>query len=797
MILKNENIVLRTGAGGFAEDGTFIVDGRPAAPHSNVIACGDFGTLVTDTGGGFTWYKNARENKLTVWRSDAAHDEPSESFTLQKEGCKPFSIGWPAENRSGSDGHIRTVSHGFGESVFTCGTEDAEFTMRVYIGRAAEVKYYDLTARGKRPAGFALCVRIEPVLGDFEPYTARYIRIERDGNEISARNTANGSALFFGLAAGLQWTRERETDGKKDIAYAARFGLKQHETKRFIFCLSPHGGKAQLEGSGQWSVVSGQLKDDDKGQIKDKNSNCALKNADAAREDCINYFSNLSRLKIQTPDPAFDMLLKWLPYQTLCGRFFGRTGYYQAGGAWGFRDQLQDCLALLYVDPALVRNHILLCARHQFKEGDAQHWWHPDRTGVRTRMTDDLLFLPYAVAEYITFTGDRGILDAEEPFLDAPELQDGARGDYSAPPYTAYTASLYEHCLRALRRALKFGERGLNLIGGGDWNDAFDEIGIGGCGESVWLTAFFYLVVDKFLPYVKEPKARRELFDLKAILKKNVSEKAWDGRWFVRAYFDDGTPVGSVKSEEGKIDLIAGSFAVLTGIADGERTERILDAIREYLVDTRTGIVKLLTPPFTASGKRAGYINDYPPGIRENGGQYTHAAVWYALALIKAGKKDEAYKILSMINPVNRGKDAAYRGEPYVTAADVYSANGLEGRAGWTWYTGSAAWMYKAMIEGVLGIRIEGNRLHVQPNAPKEWKEFRFGWGGKVKVTVKLNSQCTIHNAQLKDDNKGQETRDRGQVKDKTAPRIYIDGVLQGNDYIVIGDGAKEVVVEI
>ncbi|MDR1092704.1 MAG: hypothetical protein LBL66_00980, partial [Clostridiales bacterium] len=783
---NHDKIILPTGVGGFTESGAYAFDKLPALPHSNVIAYGDFGTLVTDTGGGFTWHKNARENKLTVWRADAARDVPSESFTLQKTGAKsgrPFPIALPLE----PDRYARRVLHGLGRSVFFCDAGDAEFTMKIYIDRSAEVKYYDIEARGKRASAFALRARIEPVLGDFEAYTARYIFTAREGGVISARNIAGGAALYFTLPDGLDWKkagngergkpnagngeRGSENDGAK-IAYRATFAVKPGETKRFIFTLSPHkpdsaqctvhspqlkdnaecnghfslskpvtdcpskensptkkeksvgklfsGNNSQLpdeknpDNTSQFSILNSQLKEPDRNfQLSTFN----FQFADAALQDCSAYFSNLSKLKIKTPDPAFDALFRWLPYQTLSGRFYGRAGYYQAGGAYGFRDQLQDCLALLYVDPALVRNHILLCARRQFKEGDAQHWWHEGGAGVRTRVSDDFLFLPYVVAEYIGFTGDRAVLDAEEPFLDAPELPEGARGDYSTPPYAPAAAPLYEHCLRALRRALKFGERGLNLIGGGDWNDAFDEIGLAGRGESVWLTEFYIMAIAKFLPYVKGAKARRELSDLKAILKKNVLEKCWDGRWFTRAYWDDGTPVGSKTCAEGKIDLLAGSFAVLSGIAEGELAEQVLAAMREYLVDTQNGVIKLLTPPFTAAGKRAGYVNDYPPGARENGGQYTHAAVWYIMALLKAGKKEDAYQMLSMVNPVNRGKDPAYRGEPYVTAADVYASKGLEGRAGWTWYTGGAAWMYKLMAEGVLGIKIEGSRLSVKPNA--------------------------------------------------------------------------------
>lgn len=732
-----------SGNGGFTKDGAFVLETVPQLPHSNIIAHNNFGTLITDSGGGYTWFQNSRENKLTEWRNDPVCDAPSESVIISDRLTGgDFSVSRLPVFRENAR---YEVTHGFGITSFICRSGGLSCRLDEFIDIDKEIKYYEVSIEnlGKKRRGFGVSLKLSLVLGDFKINTERYIFAAKKDNCVLVRNAVSGAAAC--VYAPSEVFSFSYKDGV--LSVSADAAAAPGEVIKLVFALSPHGA----------CVTDGAA-------------------ASRAKERAVNFFSALSKIRIDTPDPSFNALIdKWLPYQVYCSRFTGRCGFYQAGGAYGFRDQLQDCLGLLYVDPALVREHILRAASHQFAEGDAQHWWHPEKTGVRTRITDDFLWLPYVTAEYLEFTEDFSVLDALAPYLSMAELPAGTDVVYNSPPYSDNKETVYEHCIRALRRALRFGARGLNLIGTGDWNDAFDELGKEGRGESVWLTLFYYMTVEKFMPYVKDAKLRAELTALLPMLKSNVLEKAWDGRWFKRAFWDDGLPVGSKDSAEAQIDLIANAFAVISGVAAGDKAMDCIASVKERLVDKETGIIKLLDPPFTKKGKRAGYINDYPPGTRENGGQYTHAAVWYILSLYKTGMDEKAYDMLSLINPVNRclTKETAdiYKAEPYVMAADVYSAPGHRGRAGWTYYTGSAAWMYKTALEETLGLKINGNKLYVRPKAPHAWKEFSAVYGGKIFI--------------------------RAVRTKKPEKRIIVDGIEYNLDYIILGEGSpKEVLVE-
>ena len=459
---------------------------------------------------------------------------------------------------------------------------------------------------------------------------------------------------------------------------------------------------------------------------------------DAARqalEKVKNYWKDtISALQIETPDNSINILANgWLTYQTLCCRLWARSGYYQSGGAFGFRDQLQDSLSLLHAKPELARKQILLCAAHQFQEGDVQHWWHPPiGRGVRTRISDDYLWLPFVTYHYIIHTGDKQILDEKSPFLNSRLLNPGEESYYELPTISEQSATLYGHCVSAIKHGINFGDHGLPLIGTGDWNDGMDRVGHHGKGESVWLGFFLYDVLVKFITIAElynDSDFASQCKTYAAQLAANIEKHAWDGKWYRRAYFDDGTPLGSASCTECQIDSISQSWSVLSGAGGMERSIVAMKSAENKLVNKSAGIIQLLDPPFDKANVDPGYIKGYVPGVRENGGQYTHAAVWLIMAFAKLGDSRRTWDLLQMINPLNHGstddKVSIYKAEPYVLAADVYGVAPHTGRGGWTWYTGSASWMYQLIIGSFLGLKLEGNRLKFEPCIPKEWKSFK------------------------------------------------------------------------
>ena len=740
------------GLGGFTPDGReYVVQlapgQTPPAPWVNVLANPQFGTVVSESGAATTWSENAHQFRLTPWHNDAVEDPSGEAFYVRDDETGRFWMPLPGPAPRAAPYVCR---HGHGYTVFEHERDGIHSETTVYVAVGAPLKFTSIALHNRtdRPRRVSVAGYCEWVLGERRDASAMHVvtHLDPQSGALFAQNAfsldfADRLAFFHCSGDDRTLTADRTEFIGRNGSLAAPAALRrEHLSNRVGAGLDPCAAiqaRFEIPPGEQVQVVfclgAARSEDEARGWLRHQ---AGPSGARQALEEVWAFWKRqLGGVYVETPDPSVDFLVNhWLLYQILSSRFWGRTGFYQSGGAYGFRDQLQDSLAFLRECPWLTREHLLLSASRQFTDGDVQHWWHPPvGRGVRTRITDDLLWLPLVLCRYVAATGDVGILDETRPFLDARPLADHEESVYDQPRITDETASLYEHAARAIRRALHFGAHGLPLMGAGDWNDGMNRVGHQGRGESVWLAFFLHRVLREFGALA----VRRGDADFAAAcdreaqrLSANLDAQAWDGKWYLRAFFDDGTPLGSAQSPECQIDSIPQSWAALSGAGDPARARTALQAVRERLVDSKHRLVRLFDPPFDSAPWDPGYIKGYVPGVRENGGQYTHAAVWVAMAFAALRQGDVAWEIFQHLNPVRHGDTpehvATYKLEPYVLAADVYTAAGHEGAGGWSWYTGSASWLYRLLVEDLLGMRLEVDVLTFAPLLPAGWPGFKL-----------------------------------------------------------------------
>lgn len=809
-----DDLLSENGLGGFSSDGReYVIHLKPGqyTPHPwvNVIANPQFGFLVSESGSACTWAENSGENRLTPWRNDPVTDMPGEALYLRDEES---GLVWsPTLLPAGVDtAHV--IRHGAGYSIFESQSSGLNQNLRLFAAPDAPVKIAHLRLKNlwNRPRRITVTYYIEWVLGTTRDTHQAHIMPEYDPekNALLATNHFNGEfgervaflasskkphgittdrTEFLGRMGSM---RNPAALGRIGLASAVNAGLDPCAVIQIHVDLAPGATEEVF-------FLIGEGKDRDEtlnliGQIQTTAQVEALWQSVQQHWDEI-----LNTITVETPDSSMNLMLnRWLLYQTLACRMWGRTGLYQSSGAFGFRDQLQDALALLHTRPDITRAQILEATRHQFEAGDVLHWWNPPAgRGVRTRFSDDLLWLPYVTAEYVSVTGDISILDEETPFLKGETLRPEEMERYTQFEAAGETFSLYQHCRRALDKGTTAGTHGLPLMGGGDWNDGMNRVGMEGRGESIWLGWFLYSTLKNFTPLVTLKADDPAIYlQLAEQLSQSLETNAWDGDWYLRAFYDDGSRLGSRENKECQIDSIAQSWAVLSGAGDPARARQAMESVYTRLVKQAEQMILLFTPPFDKSPRDPGYIKGYLPGVRENGGQYTHAAIWTAWAFAKLGNGDRATELFNMLNPINHAdtpeKAAKYKVEPYVIAADIYSVAPHVGRGGWTWYTGSAGWMYRMGIEAILGISRMGNLLNINPCIPHDWTGYKASYRfGKTNYKISVMNQLKINRGIL------QVVLDGTPLPGKSVP--LVDDGRQHEIQVVIGqtiesDGSLE-----
>jgi len=750
---QRADLLLFNGTGGFSPDGKEYViittqNKQTPVPWVNVLANQQFGCVITENGQSYTWHENAHEFRLTPWHNDPVTDAGGEAFYLRDEESGHFWSPSPLPCR-GSGSY--TSRHGFGYSIFEHDEDGIQSELKVYVAPDSAIKYSVLKVRNQSGSARTLSATgyVEWVLGDLREKSLMYVITEVDpvSGAIFARNAYNTEfsdrIAFFAVDAPTKTVSGNRTE------FIGRNGTMQNPAAMKRTRLSDRVG-AGLDPCAA-IMVPFRLADGQEREIIFMLGTAGRRSADAsqfvhrfrnpdAADDTLQqvrqyWQRTLGAVEVETPDISLNMLANgWLMYQTIACRMWGRSGYYQSGGAFGFRDQLQDSMAVIHTQPQLTRETLLRFAAHQFQEGDVQHWWHPPSgRGVRTKCSDDYLWLPLATCRYVLGTHDTGVLDEKVNLLEGRPLHAEEDSYYDLPARSSLSETLYQHCTRAILHGLRFGVHGLPLIGSMDWNDGMDKVGDKGQGESVWLGFFLYEVLTRFSELADlhgDPGFAERCRKESAELRQRLNDNAWDGSWYRRAYFDDGTPLGSASNQECQIDSISQSWAVLSKAGDEERSRMAMNALDQRLVRRDSGLIQLLDPPFDKSDLNPGYIKGYLPGVRENGGQYTHAAVWAVMAFAQMGDCRRAWELFRLINPVNHALTPAqvdvYKVEPYVVAADVYAVAPHTGRGGWTWYTGSSGWMYRLIIESLLGLALDGNRLTVAPCFPVDWESFKL-----------------------------------------------------------------------
>ena len=746
--LAFSNRLLNNRLGGYSENGKeYIIhlseNVSTPAPWVNVLANATFGTIVSESGQSYTWDINAHEFRLTPWENDPVSDMSGEAFYLRDEETGHYWSPTPLPCRGSGEYLCR---HGFGYSVFEHIEDGIHSELWVYVALDNNIKYSVLKIKNNSGATRSLSATgyVEWVMGELREKTQMSVVTEIDpiSGALFARNPYNTEfadrIAFFTVNTPNRTITGNRTEfigrnnSLKNPAAMSRTHLSNRVGAGYDPCGAIHVPFTLASGQEreiQFMLGTAGRRSADASQYIHRYRSAEA--SELALHQVRRYWEQtLSTVRVKTPDMSLDMLANgWLMYQTIACRLWARSGFYQSGGAFGFRDQLQDAMAVVHTEPPLLRNQILLCCEHQFVEGDVQHWWHPPgNRGVRTRCSDDYLWLPLAVCRYVTTTGDTGILDETRHFIEGRPVPEGEESYYDLPQRSPEIGTVYEHCVRSIRHGLRFGSHGLPLMGSGDWNDGMDKVGIDGKGESVWLAFFLYTVLNEFalIAEQRDDTALVENCRQQArALQLHIENNAWDGEWYRRAYFDDGTPLGSRVNEECTTDSISQSWSVLSGAGEKERTVQAMRALNERLVRRDQKLIQLLDPPFNKSDLNPGYIKGYVPGVRENGGQYTHAAIWAAMAFAKMGNADLAWELFRLINPVNHSLTPAetelYKVEPYVVTADVYAVSPHTGRGGWSWYTGSSGWMYRLILESLLGIRLENGRLAFAPCLPSDW----------------------------------------------------------------------------
>lgn len=689
------------GFGGFSSDGkSYIIktnEKTTPMPWSHILANENFGTVVTANGGGYIWSGNSRENKITRWSNDVVLDRASERITIEFDN-KSINV-LPYESLKNYE-----IEFGFGYAIYKyfCDVLNVETTLYVPLDenkKVNRIRISNLTSEYKTlKFKYFVC----PVLGVAREYTKKHIAIQMDGNVVKIKNFYRDiyqNEIIYITSSEPITANEND----KNVELFTEVVLTPYEEKTVFFEIGIDNSCPNYENEKKF-----------------------FENITKIQEF---WNKKISKIKVKTPVESMNIMLNgWLLYQTIVSRLWGRTSFYQAGGAFGFRDQLQDSLIMLYYDTDYAKKQILYHARHQFKEGDVLHWWHPEKlNGIRTRYTDDLLWLPYLIYEYVKKENDYTILDEQLNYVKSKELEEDENERYSEVEIDDLRESLYLHALRAINKSLCFGENGLPEMGTGDWNDGMNNIN----GQSVWLGFFMYDVISKFIEICKYKNDSENVLKYEKVLSSlriSLNTSGWDGKWYKRAFFKDGTAIGSNESDECKIDGISQSWAVISNAGEKEKCILAMKSFENYLVDRENMTIKLLTPAFYKTSLEPGYIKSYIPGVRENGGQYTHGAIWSIIANCIMKEADRAGEYFRIINPIEhtRTKEAVlkYKVEPYVVSADVYANPNMQGRGGWTWYTGSSSWLFMAGFENILGIKKVGEFLKIDPCIPRDWESY-------------------------------------------------------------------------